>query len=174
MIKHIYDITTDIEGPEPSQEEETALAPPVHCFYVGRPLQFIFQHHPQVFAGLSLSLSPPSVQTDWYGVLDLLKSTTSYLVLVVFRSKKLFLVQPQKDSTRSLYSLSCPTRTHATTAVSSDYFSMWQDSELYLKSDVYRVKRKGAKTVPCGAPVLHSSVPETHLPILTYCGLAVK
>ena len=45
---------------------------------------------------------------------------------------------------------------------------------MYLKSDVYRVKRKGAKTVTCGAPVLHSSVPETHLPILTYCGLAVR
>ena len=35
-------------------------------------------------------------------------------------------------------------------------------------------EKKQAKTVPCGAPVLHSSVPETYLPILTYCGLAVK
>ena len=164
-------ITTDIEGPEPSQEEETALAPLVHCFYGGRPLQFIIQHYPQVFA---VSISPPSMQTNWYGVLDLLKSTTSSLVLVVFRSKQFILVQPLKDSTRSLYSFSCPPRTHATTAVSSEYFCMWHDSELYLKSDVYRVKRKGAKTVPCGAPVLHSSVPETHLPILTNYGLAVK
>jgi len=51
MIKHAHHITADIEGPEPSQEEETA--PPVHCFYVGRPLQFIIQQHPQVFAGLN-------------------------------------------------------------------------------------------------------------------------
>jgi len=57
VIKHAYHITIDIEGPEPSQEEEMTLAPPVHGFYVGRPLQFIIQHHPQVFAGLnSLSL----------------------------------------------------------------------------------------------------------------------
>ena len=62
-IKHAYHITTDIEGPEPSQEEETALAPPVHCFYVGRPLQLIIQHHPQVFAGLN-SLYLPSINAD--------------------------------------------------------------------------------------------------------------
>ena len=31
--------------------------PPVHCFYVGRSLQFIIQHHPQVFTGLN-TLSP--------------------------------------------------------------------------------------------------------------------
>ena len=63
---------------------------------------------------------------------------------------------------------------YATTAVSSEYIGMWHDSEFYLKSNVKSVKIKGAKTVPCGAPVLHSSVPETHLPILTHCGLAVK
>ena len=93
---------------------------------------------------------------------------------VMFRRRQLFLIQSVKASTRSLYSPSCPLRTHATTAVSSEYFYMWQDSELNLKFDVYRVKRKRAKTVPCGAPILHSSVPETHLPILTYCGLAVR
>ena len=84
------------------------------------------------------------------------------------------MVQPLKDPTRSLYSFSCAPHTHATTAVSSEFFCMWQDSELYLKFDVYRVKRKGAKAVPCGARVRHSSVPETHFPILTYYGLAVR
>jgi len=60
----------------------------------------------------TVSNSPSSMQTDWHGVLDLLKFTTSSLVLVVFRSKQLFLVQPLKDSTTSLY-FSCPLCTHA-------------------------------------------------------------
>ena len=55
VIKHAHHVTAEIEGPE------TALAPPVHCFYVGRPLQFIIQHHPQVFAGLN---SLPSINAD--------------------------------------------------------------------------------------------------------------
>jgi len=63
VIKHAHHATADIEGPEPSQEEETTLAPPVHCFYVGRTFQFIIQHHPQVFAGLN-SLYLPSVNAD--------------------------------------------------------------------------------------------------------------
>ena len=46
VIKHAHHVTADIEGPESSQEEETALALPIHCFYVGRPLQFIIQQHP--------------------------------------------------------------------------------------------------------------------------------
>ena len=64
VIKHAHYVTADIKGPEPSQEEETALAPPVHCFYVGRPLQFIIQYHPKVFAGLN-SLYLPSINADW-------------------------------------------------------------------------------------------------------------
>ena len=63
VIKHAHNITADIEGPEPSQEEETTLSPPVHCFYVGRPFQFIIQHHPQVFTGLN-SLYLPSINAD--------------------------------------------------------------------------------------------------------------
>ena len=62
VIKHAHHVTADIE-PEPSQEEEMALAPPVHCFYVGRPLQFIIQYHHQVFAGLN-SLYLPSINAD--------------------------------------------------------------------------------------------------------------
>jgi len=53
VIKHAHHVTADIEGPEPSQEEEMALALPVYCFHIGRPLQFTIQQHPQVFAGLS-------------------------------------------------------------------------------------------------------------------------
>ena len=52
VIKHTQHITADIEGPEPFQEDETALSLPVHCIYVGRPLQFIVQYHPRVFVGL--------------------------------------------------------------------------------------------------------------------------
>ncbi|KAI4887658.1 hypothetical protein NFI96_025571 [Prochilodus magdalenae] len=37
---------------------------------------------------------------------------------------------------------------------------MWPVSELYLKSEVYSVKRKGDCTVPCGAPVLLTTVPD--------------
>ncbi|KAI4879749.1 hypothetical protein NFI96_022970 [Prochilodus magdalenae] len=37
---------------------------------------------------------------------------------------------------------------------------MWPVSELYLKSEVYGVKRKGDSTVPCGAPVLLTTVPD--------------
>ena len=40
----------------------------------------------------TISIIPPSMQADWYGVLDLPKPTTSSLVLVVFRSKQFFLV----------------------------------------------------------------------------------
>ena len=29
---------------------------------------------------------------------------------------------------------------------------------MYLKSEVYRVKRKGESTVPCGVPVLQSTI----------------
>jgi len=43
--------------------KKRALAPPVHCFYVGIPLQFIIQHHPLVFAGLN-SLYHPSINAD--------------------------------------------------------------------------------------------------------------
>ena len=63
VIKHAHHVTADTEGPESSQEEETALAPPVHCFYVSRPLQFIIQHHPQVSAGLN-SHYLPSINAD--------------------------------------------------------------------------------------------------------------
>ncbi|MEJ4523335.1 hypothetical protein SKB08_14305, partial [Enterococcus faecium] len=75
---------------------------------------------------------------------------------------------------RSLYSVSCPFLTHATIAVSSEYFWTWQDSELYLKSEVYNVNRNGASTVPCGAPVLLITVSETEFPNLTNCGLSVR
>jgi len=51
---------------------------------------------------------------------------------------------------------------------------MWQDSELHIKSDVYTVNRNGARTVPCGAPVLLTIVSETQFPILTNCGRPVR
>ncbi|KAI3354733.1 hypothetical protein L3Q82_004566 [Scortum barcoo] len=45
-----------------------------------------------------------------------------------------------------LYSQSFPSDTHPTMAVSSENFWRWQLSVEYVKSDVYRVKRKGCST----------------------------
>lgn len=45
-----------------------------------------------------------------------------------------------------------------TSADSSENFFRWLLAELYVKSAVYRVKRKEARTVPCGTPVLQSVV----------------
>ncbi|CAL8278782.1 unnamed protein product [Merluccius merluccius] len=58
--------------------------------------------------------------------------------------------------------------------VSSENFYMWHDSVLYLKSEVYRVNRTGESTVPCGAPVLLTTVSERQSFSLTNCGLPVR
>lgn len=54
----------------------------------------------------------------------------------------------------------------------SEYFWMWQDSELYLKSAA-QVNKDGAKTVPRGALVL-ITVSETQFSDLTNCGPSVR
>ena len=59
VIKHEYHITTDIEGPEPSQEEETTLAPPVHCFYVVRHSSLLSSTTPRYLQVWTVSISPP-------------------------------------------------------------------------------------------------------------------
>ena len=53
-------------------------------------------------------------------------------------------------------------------AESSENFCRWQVAVLYMKYAVYRVNKKGAKTVPCGAPVLQTTVSETQSLVLTY------
>src|SRR4029434_2533224 len=98
------------------------------------------------------------METGSRGGLDLLKSTTISLVLVAFSCRWLCLHHCTKLSTRLLYSPSCPSLIHPTTAESSENFWMWHDSLLEVKSDVYRVNRTGEGIVPCGAPVLHSSL----------------
>ena len=50
-----------------------------------------------------------------------------------------------------LISASCPSLIHPTTAESSQYLWSLHDSELYWKSEVYRVKRNSESTVPCAA-----------------------
>ena len=69
-----------------------------------------------------------------------------------------------KSLMTSLYSWLFPSDTHPMMAVSSENFCIWRWSELYLRSDVYRLNRKGERTVPCGAPVL----PQTHNHEATY------
>ena len=53
--------------------------------------------------------------------LFLLKSSTISLVLEVFSCRWLHLHHPTKSSTRLLYSVYCPSATHLTMAVSSEY-----------------------------------------------------
>ena len=88
----------------------------------------------------------------------LLKSTTISLVLEEFSCRWLDLHHLTKSSTRLLYSPSLPSLIQPTIAVSSEYFCTWQSPELCWKSDVYKVKRTGESTVPCGAPVLLTTV----------------
>src|SRR4029434_6186732 len=111
------------------------------------------------------------METGSRGGGDLLKSTTISLVLVAFSCRWLCLHHCTKLSTRLLYSPSCPSLIHPTTAESSENFWMWHDSVLWVKSDVYRVNRTGEGTVPCGAPVLHKTVSDTQSFSLTNCGL---
>jgi len=110
------------------EREEETLSLPVHRIYVGRPLQFIVQYHPQVFVGLH-SLYLLFLNADW--LVWCFRSPEIHhqlLFLVMFRRRQLFLVQSVKIPVLP----PCPPHTHATTAVSSEYFCMWQDSELYL------------------------------------------
>lgn len=114
-----------------------------------------------------LNRLPP--YTNCKCVLDLRKSTTS-LVFMVFRRRQFLLLQSLKALTRSLYSSFCPFLIHATIAVSSEYLYIWQDSELYLISDVNKVNKNGDKAVPCGAPMLLNTFLETQFPSLTNYG----
>ena len=49
--EHVQHLPTDMVGPEPSQEEEPALALPVDCISVHRPVELAVQVHPQVPVG---------------------------------------------------------------------------------------------------------------------------
>ncbi|KAI3356189.1 hypothetical protein L3Q82_017447 [Scortum barcoo] len=80
-------------------------------------------------------------------------SRTGKLLTELFRSGiKAVGLPSSHQSTKSmmtfLYSQSFPSDTHPTMAVSSENFWRWQLSVEYVKSDVYRVKRKGERTVP--------------------------
>ncbi|KAI3352203.1 hypothetical protein L3Q82_005166 [Scortum barcoo] len=98
--------------------------------------------------------------------------------LVKKGNSRLFLLRRSHQSTKSmmtfLYSQSFPSDTHPTMAVSSENFWRWQLSVEYVKSDVYRVKRKGERTVPWGAPVLQTTTSDTQSCSLTNWGLSVR
>ena len=49
LVKHLEHPVADIKGPEPPQEGKPAQALLVDCLRVCGPLQFIVQHHTQVF-----------------------------------------------------------------------------------------------------------------------------
>ena len=109
------------------------------------------------------------MQTEWHGVLEVHRQLFGFGSV----QEQNVLLGPAIEGLHKVPVLLLLSTVH-TCHNSRIIRSMWQDSELYPKSNVYREERKGAKTLPCGATILHSSVPETHLPILAYCSLAVR
>ncbi|XP_056266749.1 uncharacterized protein LOC130191099 [Pseudoliparis swirei] len=98
----------------------------------------------------TMSTSTPRTLRGGGAVAFLLKSTTISLVLATFSRRWFSSAHFTKSLTTALSSSSRPSLIHPTTAESSEYFCRWHDSVLYWKSLVYRVKRKGDRTVPCG------------------------
>lgn len=66
--------------------------------------------------------------------------TISFVLLVLMR--RWFSYQMMKSVMTFLYSRSVPSDTHPTMDVSSEDLRRWQFVVLYLKSKVYKVKRK--------------------------------
>lgn len=102
---------------------------------------------------------PSAVGGDFF-----LKSTTISFVLLAFHWRALVSHQPTKSLMTPLYSCSFPYDTYPKMAVSSENFWMWQWAELCLKSEVYRLNRKGERT----------TTSDTQSWSLTYCGLLVR
>ncbi|XP_056291925.1 uncharacterized protein LOC130207369 [Pseudoliparis swirei] len=126
---------------------------------------------PRYWSSSTMSTSTPRTLRGVGAVAFLLKSTTISLVLATFSRRWFSSAHFTKSLTTALSSSSRPSLIHPTTAESSEYFCRWHDSVLYWKSLVYRVKRKGDRTVPCGAPTSLTTVPDSTRPILTNCGL---
>ncbi len=83
-------------------------------------------------------------------VFCLLKSITNFFVLLVLVQCHCRWFPPHhlaKESKTSQYSASFPSLMQPTIAESSENSCRWQDVELKLKSEVYRVNRKGDRTV---------------------------
>lgn len=79
----------------------------------------------------------------------ILKSTTLSFVFLAFCPRWLTPLHTVVDHT-----LVVGAWIHPTTVMPSENLCIWYVSEFYLKCAVLKVKRKGARTVPWGAPVL--------------------
>ena len=127
---------------------------------------------PRYLYVLTTSTSASSMDTGWRCGFFLLKSTTMSLVLEAFSCRWLNLHHLMKSLTRLLYSPSCPSLIQPTITVLSECLCMWQSPEFYWKLDVYTVKRTVASMVPCGAPVLLTTVSDMQPFSLMHCGLS--
>ncbi|XP_068508912.1 target of rapamycin complex 2 subunit MAPKAP1 isoform X5 [Syngnathus scovelli] len=82
---------------------------------------------------------------------------------------------PGLGSRQSLFvRISFSSVTYPTMTVSSENFWMWQCAVSWVKSEVYRVTRKGESTVPWGTPVLQRTTSDSQRCNLIYCGLLVR
>ncbi len=125
-----------------------AVWPAVGSFYRGQDLQmsvFLVQssllskYTPKYLYSSIMSTLTPLMETGDTGALFLFMSTPSSLVFATLSCRWFCSHQVTKLSITPLYSVSSPLLIHPTTG---------------HHSVVYRVKREGERTVPCGSPVL--------------------
>ena len=100
--------------------------------------------------GIYVLQPPPPLHLGW-------RQYLTYSWLILFKMKGLVSHHATKRLTSSLYSASHSSLMHPTTAESSEYFWRWQDSELFWKSEGYRVKRHRESTASCAAPMLQTT-----------------
>ena len=109
--EHLEHLVADIKGLEPPQEVKHTQTLLVDCLHVCSPLQFIVQHHTQVFVCIhNVNVSP--MLTGMVGGLFLLQSTTISFVFAMFSCSGFSTHNFTKLLTRSQNSSSLPPSTH--------------------------------------------------------------
>lgn len=157
-------LAANMKGPELPQTIKFAYPIPVHRLglrWTPRYLQVLASSstsYPISFIGLVVVLFLPTL-------------TTIFLVLAILRNGWFFPHHSTKLFTRSLYSSYCTFLIHLTTTQLLDNFFMWQRSDLYWKSLVYRQRNRDSR-IPCDALVMLCSDSDKQLPRQSSWGLS--